>query len=175
MCIPCILIPVLVGLICALLGYLLGRLVSNKKIVLENLHTELDECRASNIELQNKLSDLEKQAVSSNVNTFVSTLPDFDAKLAQNIYGKKVKNNDLKIIEGIGPKIEELFHSAGIHTWLNLSETSIDKCNQILKEGGDRFAIHNPSTWPKQASMAAQGLWAELKQWQDSLDGGKVK
>jgi len=33
--------------------------------------------------------------------------------------------------------------------------------------------MHNPGTWPKQAEMAAEGKWDELKVWQDELDGGK--
>ena len=29
-----------------------------------------------------------------------------------------------------------------------------------------------PATWPKQAKMAADGKWDELKKWQDEMDGG---
>ena len=43
------------------------------------------------------------------------TLLPFDADLAASVYGKKIKQDDLKIVEGIGPKIEELFHAAGIN------------------------------------------------------------
>jgi hypothetical protein len=31
----------------------------------------------------------------------------------------------------------------------------------------------NPGTWPKQAELAAEGKWDELKAWQEELDGGK--
>ncbi|HRZ98713.1 MAG TPA: hypothetical protein P5084_14250, partial [Paludibacter sp.] len=133
MCITCILIPVLVGLICALLGYLLGKMLSNNKVEIEQLRANLDECAKSKMALQKKLSDLEKQKESTKVNTFVSNFPAFNSELAFSILGKKVIQNDLKVVEGIGPKIEELFHSAGINTWQKLSETSVDKCNQILK------------------------------------------
>ena len=60
-------------------------------------------------------------------------------------------------------------------TWKRLSETSVDRCNKILDKAGDRYRIHNPSTWPKQAKLAYQGKWAKLKKWQDELDGGKEK
>ena len=32
----------------------------------------------------------------------------------------------------------------------------------------------DPTTWPKQAKMAAAGDWDALKKWQDELDGGKA-
>lgn len=78
-----------------------------------------------------------------------------------------------KIIEGIGPKISELFHNHDIKTWKALSETSVDKCKEVLISGGDRFKIHVPNTWPRQAGLAYEGKWKELSKWQDELDGGK--
>ena len=41
----------------------------------------------------------------------------FDAKLVKEAYGKRVKQDDLKIVEGIGPKIEQLFHNFNLKTW----------------------------------------------------------
>ena len=84
------------------------------------------------------------------------------------------KADDLKKIEGIGPKIEELFHNAGIMTFAQLSETSVETMEAILTEAGPRFSTHNPGTWAQQAGLAAAGKWAELKTWQDELDGGKA-
>jgi large subunit ribosomal protein L27 len=86
---------------------------------------------------------------------------------------KKVKLDDLKIIEGIGPKIEQLLKEAGISTWALLAETSADKIKEILTEAGSRYQMHDPTTWPKQAGLAAEGKWDELQALQDYLDGGK--
>lgn len=86
---------------------------------------------------------------------------------------KKWKWDDLKIVEGIGPKIEELCHKAGIKTWKELSETSVERLREILDAAGPNYQIHDPGTWPKQAGMAADGQWDELKKWQDELDAGK--
>ena len=79
---------------------------------------------------------------------------------------------DLKIIEGIGPKIEEILQGVGIKTWDQLAKTSPAQLSSILLTAGSRYKSHNPSTWPKQARMAADGQWDELKAWQDELDGG---
>jgi len=87
--------------------------------------------------------------------------------------GKKWKSDDLKIVEGIGPKIEELLHNAGIKTWKALSETSADHLQEILIAAGPTFQIHDPGTWAQQAGLADEGKWDELKKWQDELDAGK--
>ena len=79
---------------------------------------------------------------------------------------------DLKIVEGIGPKIEEILQGVGIKTWDQLAKTSATQLSSILLAAGSRYKSHNPSTWPKQAQMAAAGQWDELKAWQDELDGG---
>jgi predicted flap endonuclease-1-like 5' DNA nuclease len=81
--------------------------------------------------------------------------------------------DDLKIVEGIGPKIEELLNAAGINTWAQLSETKADVLKTILAGGGKRYAIHDPSTWAQQAGLAAVGKIDELKTWQAELTGGK--
>jgi predicted flap endonuclease-1-like 5' DNA nuclease len=85
------------------------------------------------------------------------------------------KKDDLTKIEGIGPKINELLNTAGIYTFAKLSSTKYEKLKNILEEAGERFRMHDPSTWPKQADMAAEGKWEELKKLQDELKGGKIE
>lgn len=92
---------------------------------------------------------------------------------AKAVMGKKINQDDLKIVEGIGPKIEELFHNAGVTTWEALSNLSFEKCKEILATGGDRYNMHDPTTWPNQCKLAHEGKWAELKELQEKLDGGK--
>ena len=87
--------------------------------------------------------------------------------------GKTVKQDDLKIVEGIGPKIEELLHEAGIKTWADLAAAEVSRLREILDAAGPRYQIHDPGTWPKQASMAHEGQWEALAEYQDHLDGGK--
>jgi large subunit ribosomal protein L27 len=84
-----------------------------------------------------------------------------------------VKGDDLKKIEGIGPKIEQLFFDAGITTFVQLSETSTARMEEILAAAGPRYSTHNPMTWGHQASLAADGEWDELKELQDRLNGGR--
>jgi large subunit ribosomal protein L27 len=87
--------------------------------------------------------------------------------------GKKIKQDDLKMVEGIGPKIEGLLHDIGIKTWRELADAPEAKVQQMLDDAGPRYRIHSPSTWAKQAGLAADAKWAELEKLQDELDGGK--
>ncbi len=81
---------------------------------------------------------------------------------------------DFTVIEGIGPKINGLIHAAGIKTYAALSKTSVAGIQKILTEAGPRYTLANPGTWPKQSGLAAKNRWAQLRKWQDELDGGKA-
>jgi len=198
----CILIPILIGLICALLGYLLGRLIEKRSEVYTRLRADLDACRQENQQLQSENRSLESELAGlskkpgsrplnaddasakvddasadvelASAKTDTPPVP-FDAALAKSAFGKKIVENDLKIVEGIGPGIEGLLRNAGINTWKALSETSVEKCQKILDDAGSRYRIHTPATWPMQAEMAFLGKWKELKKWQDEAIGGKEK
>ncbi|WP_268223640.1 50S ribosomal protein L21 [Sinomicrobium oceani] len=85
------------------------------------------------------------------------------------------KGDDLKKIEGIGPKIAELFNNTGIMTYADLAATSVDKLKDILTEAGPNYANKVPDTWPQQAQLAADGKWDELNELQEKLDGGIEK
>jgi len=85
-----------------------------------------------------------------------------------------VKADDLAVIEGIGPKIADLFNQAGIVKFSDLAKADIDHLKNILSEAGSNYAMHDPTTWPQQAALAAEGKWDELKAWQEALNGGKV-
>ncbi|MEE9439790.1 MAG: 30S ribosomal protein S16 [Saprospiraceae bacterium] len=81
--------------------------------------------------------------------------------------------DDLTKIEGIGPKIAEHLNNAGILSFSNLAESSVEALQKVLDEAGPNYTVHNPGTWADQSKMAAEGKWEELKKWQDELDGGK--
>ncbi len=87
--------------------------------------------------------------------------------------GKKITQDDLKVVEGIGPKIEGLLNEAGINTWAELADAPTEKVQGILDEAGPRYRMHDPATWAKQARLAADGAWEELETLQESLQGGK--
>ncbi len=88
---------------------------------------------------------------------------------------KKTANaaDDLKKIEGIGPKIAEVLSGSGIATFNDLALAKPEAITEILLAASSRYKMHDPTTWPKQAKLAADGKWDELQKLQDELDGGK--
>ncbi len=86
---------------------------------------------------------------------------------------KGPKLDDMKIIEGIGPKIEQLLKGGGIQSWADLAAADVERLKEILDAAGPRYQIHDPSTWPAQAKFAAEGKFDELKEYQDMLIGGR--
>ncbi len=84
-----------------------------------------------------------------------------------------VSSDDLKVVEGIGPKIEELLNNAGIVSFAQLANTSSERIKEILTAAGPRFQTHDPGTWPQQSALARDGKWDELKKWQDELNKGR--
>jgi predicted flap endonuclease-1-like 5' DNA nuclease len=85
------------------------------------------------------------------------------------------KADDLKRIEGVGPKIAGLLNDAGIHTFAELGEASPKKLADVLSAAGARFRLAKPDTWQQQAKLAAAGKTDALKKLQDELKGGVKK
>ena len=85
-----------------------------------------------------------------------------------------VTPDDLKKIEGIGPKIAGVLNAAGILTFAQLAETTADSVREILEAEDPRLRrISDPTTWAEQAGLAAAGRWDELATLQDELKGGR--
>jgi predicted flap endonuclease-1-like 5' DNA nuclease len=86
---------------------------------------------------------------------------------------RRWKQDDLKAVEGIGPKIESLLKAGGIDTWQKLADAQIPAIQAILNKAGSRYKLADPGTWPQQSKLCADGKWDELTELQDRLDGGK--
>ncbi len=84
-----------------------------------------------------------------------------------------VADDDLKIVEGIGPKIEELLNKEGIRTFAQLAAADPNRLMTVLRAAGPRFQIQDPTTWPRQAQLAADNRWEELKELQRQLTAGR--
>lgn len=77
------------------------------------------------------------------------------------------QQDDLKIVEGIGPKIEMLLKNSGISTWQSLSKTEPSSIKAILNAAGPKYRLAIPESWPLQANLASNGEWGKLKQLKD--------
>ena len=87
-----------------------------------------------------------------------------DMAAAAVVLGHPVTLDDLKVIPGIGPNIEDLCHGIGIRTWFDMSTTEASLLHTMLVDAGPRFRTHDPSLWPEQARLLAEGRWDEFRQ-----------
>lgn len=145
--------------------------IENLKNELEGSSQSIDELtalvRAESTEREQLAADLancknEVTALRANTNIMAAPL------IVENI-----TPDDLKIVEGIGPKIESILNNANILTFQQLAAASVERLKEVLEAAGNRYKMHDPSTWARQAQLAYEGKWEELKEWQDALKGGK--
>ncbi len=81
--------------------------------------------------------------------------------------------DDLTVIEGIGPVIEEVLNDAGITTLYELSNTNTVDLEVILSGSDVQLNLAEPNTWPRQSGLAVDGKDEELAALQDRLKGGR--
>jgi len=79
------------------------------------------------------------------------------------------RKDDLKKLEGIGPKVEQLLNAAGISSYGQLAAATPVALQTILETAGRQFGLHDPKSWPYQAELAAKGEWNSLKEYQNLL------
>lgn len=73
-----------------------------------------------------------------------------------------VAADDLKRINGIGPKIEEILNAAGIRSFDDLARAEASALCDVLTMHNVRLRTTDTSTWPTQAALASKGAWGEL-------------
>ncbi|MBK7407513.1 MAG: hypothetical protein IPJ40_05155 [Saprospirales bacterium] len=188
-------LAILLGLI---LGWILwGRFLSRMKKAEEerdDYHTRFTELEKEHVSLKYAHDELTKEAGTfrSHIGNLEADKAVLQAQLARlkeqhmaegeeatksrGIFAGTTPSHDddLKLIEGVGPKIEKLLKEAGIRTFQDVVNSSAEKIREILDASGPNFKLADPTTWGKQAGLAAEGKWDELKELQDKLDGGRA-
>ncbi len=143
-----------------------------------DLMIELGNAKRSNTDLSIKLDECNKRGQSISIKNTESAQKNTENIVNQNISKAALANikpekSDLKIIEGIGPKIEELLNNGNIYSFSDLSNSNYETLKEILTKAGSRFQMHDPKTWPQQAALARDGKMEELKKLQDELNAGR--
>ena len=87
----------------------------------------------------------------------------------------EVQVDNLRKIEGIGPKVASILNESGIESFAQLAQTEVSRLREILQEAGSPFKGMTPDSWPEQAALAAKDDWDALKELQAQLDGGRYK
>lgn len=81
--------------------------------------------------------------------------------------------DDLTMIEGIGPKVNAVLSAAGIVSFSQLAEMDGNKLKELLEKAG--FKYMDPSTWPDQARLLADGKMDDFETLVSNLKGGRAK
>lgn len=87
------------------------------------------------------------------------------------VHAEHKHDDDLEIIEGIGPKVAQVLKAAGIHSFDDLAHTSVEKVNDLLKSA--KLNMMDSAGWIEQARLAAKGDMDGLKKMQDEMKGGR--
>ncbi|NPV68748.1 MAG: hypothetical protein HPY64_16565 [Anaerolineae bacterium] len=81
--------------------------------------------------------------------------------------------DDLRRIEGIGPKVDAALRAMGITTFAQLAATDPDRLEADLRATGVHILPGAPKTWPEQAALAAKGDWEGFEKLTSQLKGGR--
>ncbi len=178
----------------AVLGYLWGMLQwsryksKSKKAEMElssaskrivNLEKEVNECRLAYEKVAREKEKLVNEKASSGQVVNKPVLGSTPSQAAAShlsqeiihetkpIFGYAIRRNDIKIVEGIDPKIEKILIEVGISDWNSLETADTNYIGSILNDAG--YHNINPSSWPYQASLARLEKWEELKEFQSKM------
>jgi uncharacterized protein (DUF697 family) len=81
--------------------------------------------------------------------------------------------DDLKIIEGVGPKVATALKAGGIKNLQDLAASTPEAITAILEKAKGNFNLVVPDSWPEQAALAVKGDLEALKLLQTALIAGR--
>jgi predicted flap endonuclease-1-like 5' DNA nuclease len=131
---------------------------------LQALSLRAEGVEAKAAELKASLDEIELEAAATRT---AERLPTMEPLVSM----APPRRDNLKRIEGIGPKISRLLNDVGITSFAQLAATDVKRLEQILSDAG--MTLADPTTWPEQAELAAAGDWKTLEILQDELQGGR--
>ena len=73
--------------------------------------------------------------------------------------------NDLKVIKGIGPKLEKTLNKVGFTSFEQLAKMTIKDITKVLSDAGVNTKIYDISGWKAQAKLAFKGDIEAVKNW----------
>lgn len=118
--------------------------------------SEVEQLRFRVAELEDELRRASPAAPTSTV-----TLPPSPMRASVDV--EVVERDDLTAVVGLGPSVAELCHGIGITTWRELADTEVSLLRTLLDDAGARYRVHDPTSWPEQARLLADGRWDEFR------------
>lgn len=126
------------------------------------------------LEKQNRDGLARAEVAEERLRELDSSLIEKEQEIATLIARVNAMQDDLSIIDGIGPKISAVLGLARIKSFSQLASTDEDRIRDILEaENPNLLRLTDPSTWFEQARMAADGDWEALSSHQDNLKSAR--
>lgn len=157
--------------------------LSQRKEVIDTLNAKVQEKDDSIDVLKEKVADLEKQnrdgltraeVAETRVRELESFLTEKEQEVATLSARANAMQDDLSFLDGIGPKVSAILRFAGITSFSRLASTDMERIREILEaENPNLLRLTDPSTWPEQARMAADGDWEALSALQNDLKSAR--
>jgi chromosome segregation ATPase len=151
---------------------------------LQSLQTKLANCQSQLVEKDETVQNLTEKLTKSQTQLSAlqqqpptpektAVLPADDAREVDS--ETSATPDDLRKIEGIGPKIARILNDSEILTFSQLSQTEVGRLKEILNAAGPNYRLADPTSWPDQAALAAKNDWEALEKLQGELTGGRQK
>ncbi len=86
-----------------------------------------------------------------------------------------VKEDDLQLIEGIGPVTEKYLHKHDIFSYKDIFSLHVQDLEELIEKWWNKLATTSVTTWPDQAKLAHDKKWSELEEYQEILGKSKKK
>jgi predicted flap endonuclease-1-like 5' DNA nuclease len=176
---------VLAGLLGVIVGWLLRSVAAKRQLVrarsqhadgdeTQRLKARVAELEAAAVDRDRLAADRDRFDVAAGARV-ADTDPDTtdasprsdpaadELDAAAEVLGRPVVRDDLKLIEGIGPSIEDLCHGIGIRTWSDMAATEPSLLRTMLNDAGPRSKTQDPDGWPRQAALLAAGDWEAFR------------
>lgn len=81
--------------------------------------------------------------------------------------------DEIQVVEGIGPKVGKLLKHEGIDTWAKLAAAKPLALKDLLAiQSDENFHSISPNSWPIQAQLLMDGKWDAFKAYSTYLIGG---
>ena len=131
---------------------------------------------AETVDLEAVMPDLAEPAplAAETVDLAMPKMAEIEAVELSEVEPVPAAPDDLTFVEGIGPAIQKVLYAVGINTYRDLAATEPERLRAILREADPHLArMFDPSTWPEQARLAAEGDWAALDTLKGQLKHGR--
>ncbi|GAA1867819.1 helix-hairpin-helix domain-containing protein [Myceligenerans crystallogenes] len=146
-----------------------GRDRKSAEFVEEVDYTDVDEVEGEAAKEAALEADAEKVAEATGEDTDAASQ---ETAVATDTAAATPSDDDLKVIEGIGPKIEKALKADGITSYAQVAGMDEAALRETIAKSGIKFAP-SISSWAAQAEYLVNGDDDGLKEYQDYLIGGQ--